>query len=139
MRHLVSGRKLGRTHSHRKSLLNNLVKSLIIHKQIETTVEKAKETKAKFDRLVSISKKNDVASRREAYKSLGDRSLVKELFDNISPELASKTSGFTRIDKIKFRRGDGAEIALLSIIGFEKFVKEEPATTENKELAKSES
>ena len=73
MRHGVRGRKLGRTHSHRKALLNNLVQNLVLNKRIKTTDEKAKEASSLFDRLVTFGKKNDVSSRREAYKYLKNR------------------------------------------------------------------
>ena len=124
MRHNVKGRKLGRTASHRKALLNNLVQSLVMHKYIKTTNEKAKETQRVFDRLVTFGKKNDVASRREAYKYLKNRTLVQVLFEEIAPELNDRSGGYTRIDKLYYRRGDGALITQLQIIGFEKFIKE---------------
>lgn len=148
MRHNVKGRKLGRTASHRKALLNNLLQSLIMHKSIKTTFEKAKETQRYFDKLVTFGKKNDVASRREAYKYLKNRTLVQVLFEDIAPELADRNGGYTRIDKLYIRRGDGALITQLQILGFEKFVKEDSeeelpeeqvAVVEEKETEKSES
>jgi large subunit ribosomal protein L17 len=125
MRHYVRGRKLGRTYSHRKALMNNLVKSLIVHKQIKTTDQKAKEAVKLFERLITFAKRNDVAARREAYKYLQDRDLVKILFDDIAPEFSSRNGGYTRIDKVGVRRGDAALISQIQILGFEKFVKEE--------------
>ena len=118
-------RKLGRTHAHRKATLNNLVQALVTHKQIKTTDQKAKEASVLFDRLVTYGKKNDVAARREAFKNLKNRDLVKTLFDDIAPELADRNGGYTRIVKLGRRRGDAAEMALLSIVGFEKFVQDE--------------
>lgn len=149
MRHNVKGRKLGRTASHRKALLNNLVQSLVMHKSVKTTIEKAKETQQLFDRLVSFGKKNDVAARREAYKYLKNRTLVAVLFDEIAPEFANRNGGYTRIDKLYYRRGDGALISQLQIIGFEKFIHENDEIEEiaeavetpadEKEIEKSES
>lgn len=152
MRHNVKGRKLGRTASHRKALINNLLQSLITHKSIKTTVEKAKETQKVFDKLVTFGKKNDVAARREAYKYLKDRTLVQVLFEDIAPELADRNGGYTRIDKLYYRRGDGALISQLQILGFEKFIREDEEmeeevpevqeaeeVTEDKETEKSES
>jgi len=118
-------RKLGRTHAHRKATLNNLVQALVTHKQIKTTDHKAKELSVKFDRLVTFGKKNDVAARREAFKSLKNRDLVKELFDEIAPELADRNGGYTRIVKLGKRRGDGAEMSIIQILGFEKYVQDE--------------
>ena len=128
MRHGVRGRKLGRTHSHRKALLNNLVQNLVMNKRIKTTDEKAKEASTLFDRLVTFGKKNDISSRREAYKYLKNRDLVKILFENIAPELADRNGGYTSIHKTGVRKGDGAQISLLQIVGFEKFLKTESAT-----------
>jgi len=118
-------RKLGRTHAHRKATLNNLVQALVTHKQIKTTDHKAKELSVKFDRLVTFGKKNDVAARREAFKSLKNRDLVKELFDEIAPELVDRNGGYTRIVKLGKRRGDGAEMSIIQILGFEKYVQDE--------------
>ena len=123
-------RKLGRTHAHRKATLNNLVQALVTHKQIKTTDQKAKEASVLFDRLVTYGKKNDVAARREAYKNLKNRDLVKTLFDDIAPELADRNGGYTRIVKLGRRRGDAAEMSLLSIVGFEKFVQDETEVAE---------
>ncbi len=123
-------RKLGRTHAHRKATLNNLVQALVTHKQIKTTDQKAKETSVLFDRLVTFGKKNDVAARREAFKNLKNRDLVKTLFDDIAPELADRNGGYTRIVKLGRRRGDAAEMAQISIVGFEKFIQDESDLTE---------
>jgi large subunit ribosomal protein L17 len=123
-------RKLGRTHAHRKATLNNLVQALVTHKQIKTTDQKAKEASVLFDRLVTYGKKNDVAARREAFKNLKNRDLVKTLFDDIAPELADRNGGYTRIVKLGRRRGDAAEMSLLSIVGFEKFVQDETEVVE---------
>lgn len=125
MRHYVRGRKLGRTYSHRKALLNNLVKSLIIHKQIKTTDQKAKEAVRLFEKLVTFAKRNDLAARREAFKYLQDRNLIKILFEEIGPEFSDRNGGYTRIDKIGIRRGDAALISQIQILGFEKFLKED--------------
>ncbi|MCB0280130.1 MAG: 50S ribosomal protein L17 [Calditrichaeota bacterium] len=134
MRHGVRGRKLGRTHAHRKALLNNLVQNLVINKRIKTTDEKAKEASALFDRLVSFGKKNDLSARREAFRYLKNRDLVKILFENIAPELADRNGGYTTIHKTGVRKGDGAQLSLLQIVGFEKFLKtEEAAKTEETE------
>lgn len=129
MRHRVKGRKLGRTAAHRRALLNNLAQSLVEHKVIKTTDDKAKETQRVFDRLVTYGKKNDVAARREAFKVLKNRSLVRELFEEIAPTFADRSGGYTRVDKLYFRRGDGALISQLQVIGFEKFVPESVTET----------
>ena len=122
MRHRVEGRKFGREVGHRKALLSNLVKSLIIHKKINTTLAKAKELRRFAERMVTYGKRNSVHSRRIANKMLNDRSLVKILFDEISPNYESVNGGYTRVLKNGFRRGDNAPMA---IIEFVKVNKEE--------------
>ena len=123
-------RKLGRTASHRHATLDNMVSSLIIHKEIKTTDEKAKEASVLFDRLVTYAKKNDVAARREALRHLRNRDLVKALFEDIGPSFSERNGGYTRIVKLGQRKGDGAFTSLLSIVGFEKFITETAAVTE---------
>ena len=126
MRHNIKkGRKLQRTASHRKALLNNLVLSLVEHKAIKTTDQKAKEAQRLFDKLVTFGKRNDVAARREAYKYLKNRTMVRVLFEEIAPTFSDRNGGYARIDKLYIRRGDGALISKLQILGFEAFVKDE--------------
>jgi large subunit ribosomal protein L17 len=83
-----------------------------------------------FDRLVTYGKKNSVASRREAFKHLKNRDLVKVLFDEVAPELADRNGGYTRVVKLGQRRGDAAEMSLIQILGFEKFVEDEEIVNE---------
>ncbi len=119
MRHKVQGRKFGREAGHRKALMRNLVKSMILHERIRTTHAKAKEARGLVERMVTYGKKNDVHGRRLAYKVLLDRTLVKKLFDDIAPRFSDRNGGYTRVMKVGFRRGDCAPMAILEFVDYE--------------------
>lgn len=113
MRHLKDGRKLNRTAAHRKALMRNLVKALLVREQIRTTDAKAKELRRHADRIVTLGKKGTVHARRLAYVYLGSRKLVKRLFDEVAPRFHSRAGGYTRVLKIGPRQGDAAPISLV--------------------------
>ncbi|MBI3587369.1 MAG: 50S ribosomal protein L17 [Ignavibacteriales bacterium] len=128
MRHLNSGRKLGRTHSHRKATLSALSVSLIQHKKIKTTTAKAKEARMVVEKLITRAKRavqkegdgkvKDVHARREVFAFLRDRSAVSTLFNDIAPKVASRAGGYTRVVKLGQRYGDGAQVALLELVDY---------------------
>ncbi len=114
MRHNKSGRKLGRTWEHRKALFRNMAKSLLTHGRIRTTESKAKELRKVAEKLVTLALRNDLHSRRQAFKVLGDHSLVNKLFDEVGPRFAGVSGGYTRIVKMGLpRRGDCAPMAFI--------------------------
>jgi large subunit ribosomal protein L17 len=113
MRHLKTGRKLNRTAAHRKALMRNLVKALLLREQIQTTDAKAKELRRWADRMVTLGKKNSVHARRLAFSYLGSRRLVQRLFDEVAPRFRSRSGGYTRVLKIGPRRGDAAPMSLV--------------------------
>ncbi len=139
MRHRVGGRKLDLPSDQRMALLRGLVRSLIMHEAIETTEPRAKEARVIAEKLITLTKQNTVHARREARKVLPpphapkgmlsatgkaqkqmrqdliQNDPVKRLFDVIGPKFADKQSGFTRITKIGFRRGDAAEVVKLEL------------------------
>jgi large subunit ribosomal protein L17 len=116
MRHNKSGRKLGRTWEHRKALFKNMATALLTHGRIRTTEAKAKELRKVADRLVTLSLRNDLHSRRLAFKVLNDHSLVKKLFDEIGPRFSGVQGGYTRIVKLSLpRRGDCAPMAYIEL------------------------
>ncbi|RPH99257.1 MAG: 50S ribosomal protein L17 [Calditrichaeota bacterium] len=119
MRHLKSGRKLGRTYSHRKALLSNLALSLLEHKSIITTTAKAKEARGVVERLITFAKKGDLGSRRHVLRTLRDKKLVKELFETIAPKYKDRPGGYTRVIKIGSRQGDNAPMAVFELVGYE--------------------
>lgn len=113
MRHLKAGRKLNRTAAHRKALLRNLLKALVLREQVRTTDAKAKELRRWADRLVTLGKKNSVHTRRLAFSYLGSRKLVQRLFDEVAPRFQGRAGGYTRVLKIGPRRGDAAPVSLV--------------------------
>lgn len=119
MRHLKSGRKLGRTASHRKATLANLATALLIHKSIVTTTPKAKEARGTVERLITFAKKGDLAARRHILRTVKDKRLVKELIDEIAPKYAERNGGYTRVIKLGKRKGDNAALAIFEMVGFE--------------------
>jgi len=139
MRHRKKTKKLGRTKAHRKALLSNLVNGIIQHQQIKTTLVKAKAARSAIEKLITVGKKNTIAARRQAFKLLQNHQLVKKLFDEIAPTFADRNGGYSRIIKLGRRKGDGAELAILQLVGFEPMVVEEkkPAEKKKKKAAPS--
>lgn len=116
MRHRVEGRKFGRETDARRLMMKNLVKSMVEYGQITTTLAKAKEMRRFVERVVTYGKNDTVHSRRLAYSVLGERDLVKKLFDEIAPAFAGRNGGYTRVLKAGFRRGDNAPMAVIQFV-----------------------
>ncbi|MAU87035.1 MAG: 50S ribosomal protein L17 [Alphaproteobacteria bacterium] len=123
MRHNISGRKLNRTSSHRKAMFSNMVNALIKHEQITTTLPKAKELRPIIEKMVTLSRKNDLHSRRQAISKLQDNDMVKKLFEVLGPRYAERTGGYTRIIKAGFRYGDSAPMAVIEFVDRDKDAK----------------
>ncbi len=119
MRHQKDVKKLNRTASHRHATLANLAIAVIAHKHIRTTTLKAKEAGRYVERLITHAKKNTVAARRLVFSKLRQRTAVTELFNEIAPKFASRNGGYTRVIKLGQRKGDGAEVSILEIVGYE--------------------
>jgi large subunit ribosomal protein L17 len=119
MRHRNYGRKLSRNTSHRRALLRNLVTSLIQRERIQTTVAKAKAARPLAEWMITLAKRGDLASRRQAASYLLDPTAVKFLFEELSKRYASRTGGYTRLLHAGWRRGDGADLAVLELVGTE--------------------
>lgn len=116
MRHNNSGRKLGRNPSHRKALFRNMAKALLTHGSIHTTEAKAKELRGVVEPLITLSRRDDVHARRQAYRVLGSHQLVQKLFDEIGPRFAGVPGGYTRVTKLALtRRGDAAPMAVIEL------------------------
>lgn len=114
MRHSNSGRKFSRTPSHRKAMLHNLAKALLIHGRICTTEMKAKDLRRVVEPLITLAKRNDLHARRLAYRVLNDHALVKRLFDEVGPLFAEVPGGYTRVLKLAMpRKGDNAPMAII--------------------------
>lgn len=118
MRHLNSGRKLKRTASHRKALMESLATSLILYKQVRTTLAKAKETRVFIEPLITKAKKDSVPARRHVSRFIKDREAVKILFGEIAPRVQDRPGGYTRVVKLGQRHGDGGEVAIIELVDF---------------------
>lgn len=116
MRHSNIGRKLSRTPAHRKAVLHNLAKALLLHGKICTTEMKAKEVRRVVEPLITLTKRNDLHARRLAYRVLQDHTLVKKLFDVIGPLFTNIPGGYTRVLKLAMhRKGDNAPMAIIAL------------------------
>lgn len=118
MRHNKAINHLGRKSGHRKALLANMATSLIMHKRIETTVAKAKALKMYVEPLITKSKEDSTHSRRMVFSYLKNKYAVTELFRNVAPKIAERPGGYIRILKTGFRKGDGADMALIELVDF---------------------
>lgn len=112
-------RKLGRPTAHRNSMLRGMVTYLLENGTIETTVYRAKEVRSMTEKMITLGKKNTLASRRAALSYITKKEVVKKLFDQIAPEYADRNGGYTSVYKLGPRRGDGAEMAIIRLVGFE--------------------
>ncbi|HBD42635.1 MAG TPA: 50S ribosomal protein L17 [Bacteroidetes bacterium] len=118
MRHLVRGRKLGRSKAHRKATMQALCVALVREKRIQTTVAKAKELRRYIEPLVTRAKVDSQHNRRLVFGELQDKLATQELFDTIGPKVGDRPGGYTRVLKTGFRGGDAAEMALIELIDF---------------------
>ncbi len=109
-------RKLGRPTAHRKAMLRGMVTLLLENGQIETTLTRAKEVRSMAEKMITLGKKNTLASRRAALAFITKESVVTKLFNEIAPGYAKRNGGYTRILKIGVRRGDAAEMAIVMLV-----------------------
>lgn len=116
MRHRNSGRKFSRTSSHRKAMFSNMCCSLIEHELIKTTLPKAKELRGYIERLVTVSKKDSVASRRFVFNKLRSKVAVGKLFTVLGPRFVERPGGYVRVLKCGFRAGDNAPMAIIEFV-----------------------
>ncbi len=124
MRHKVAGWKLGRNTSHRRSLLRNLVTSLILEERVETTVPKAKAMRPQVEKMITLGKRGDLAARRRAGAYLMTSTAVDKLFDTIGPRFGDREGGYLRIVRSGWQKGDGADKAFIELLGSEKLQEE---------------
>lgn len=118
MRHNRDGRKLGRTASHRRALMRNMVTALFASERIETTAPKAKEARRVAERMITFARRGDLAARRHVAKTVQNPDVLKKLFDEIAPRYVDRPGGYTRVLKLGVRRkGDNAQRAILELIG----------------------
>ena len=142
-------RKLGRPTAHRMSMLRGMVTFLLEKGRIETTVTRAAEVSALADKMITLGKKNTLVAKRQAIAFLKKESVVYKLFTKIAPLYDERNGGYTRVLKIGPRRGDGAEMAIIELVGAENLytakeekkeakAEEKPAKKSTKKAVKAE-
>jgi large subunit ribosomal protein L17 len=124
MRHRKAGTKLGRNTSHRRALLRNLVTSVLTEDRVETTVAKAKAVRPHVEKMITLGKKGDLHSRRQALAYLQTREAVTRLFETVAPRYTDRQGGYLRIVRTGFRVGDGGEKAFIELLGAEAVLEE---------------
>src|SRR6266481_3434021 len=130
-RHANAGRKLSRNSSHRKALLDNLVRAVILSESIRTTTPKAKETRRLVERVITKARENTLAARRVVHKTVRDQAALAKLFQSIGPRFKERPGGYTRIVHVENRVGDNAPMAILELVEKSK-PEEKPAEPEKK-------
>jgi large subunit ribosomal protein L17 len=142
MRHRNGGFKLGRNTSHRRAMLRNLVTSIILNDRVETTITKCKASRPIVEKMITLGKKGDVHSRRQALAYLMTDESVTRLFNVVSPRYATRPGGYLRIVRVGVRKGDAAEMAVIELLGAEQELNEkaqkraEARTKKREELQK---
>ena len=119
MRHKRSGFKLKRDAGSRKALLKGLVTSVIEHERVVTTVPKAKAVRPLVEKMITLAKRDTLHTRRQAAAFLETPAAVKKLFDKLGTRFGQRNGGYTRVVRLGWRKGDGAEQALLELVGSE--------------------
>ena len=119
MRHRKAGNKLGRNPSHRRALLRNLVTSVVVEDRVETTLAKAKAVRPLVEKMITLGKRGDVHSRRQAAAFLMTPDSVSRLFATVAPRYGDRKGGYLRIVRTGFRQGDGGEKAMIELLGAE--------------------
>jgi len=124
MRHLLKKKKLKRETAHRRALLRNLVTSFLEKERIRTTLAKAKAARPLAEKMITLARMDSLHAKRQALRFIYKKPVVKKLFEELGPRFSERPGGYTRIVKIGPRAGDGAEMAILELIGSE-FKKKE--------------
>ena len=138
MRHKLAYRKLNRTSEHRKALFKNMLNSLIKYEQITTTLPKAKELKSKIDKVITLGKKNSLASKKNLFSQLQSKSSVDKLLKILSQRYIKRNGGYSRVIRSGYRYGDDAPMAVIELIDRDiqakkVDIKKKPQETEKKE------
>ncbi|WP_428235984.1 50S ribosomal protein L17 [Gracilimonas sp.] len=128
MRHGVKGRKLSRTSAHRKNTMQSLAMALIKEHRITTTLAKAKELRGFVEPLITRAKEDTHHNRRQVFSSLQNKEAVTTLFTEVGPKCKDRPGGYTRVIKAGFRKGDGAEIAVIELVDYND-IKPEGSST----------
>lgn len=127
MRHNNIGRRLGRAPSHRNHMMRNMVTSFLQHGRITTTLTRAKELRRLAERMITLGKRADLNSRRQALKTLQERKVVGHLFEILAPRYAQRDGGYTRIIRLNPRLGDNAPMCIIELVEEELTPKQKQA------------
>jgi large subunit ribosomal protein L17 len=119
MRHRLANKKLGRNSAQRKALLRSLVTSFLEKERINTTLAKAKALRPLAEKMITLAKKNSLHARRKVLRFVYKKDVVKKLFEDIGPRFTERPGGYTRIIKTGQRAGDGAQLAIIELVGSE--------------------
>jgi large subunit ribosomal protein L17 len=117
MRHKIAGRKLGRNPSHRRAMLRNLVTSFLEHERLVTTLPKAKELRPIAEKMITLGKRDTLHARRQVKAYLMSDEITQKVFDTIAPRFSDRPGGYSRIIRYRNRVGDGAEEAIIELLG----------------------
>ena len=126
-------RKLGRTTAHRNAMLRGMVTLLLANGQVETTLTRAKEVRSMAEKMITLGKKNTLASRRATLAYVTKEEVVAKLFAELAPLYAERNGGYTQIYKLGPRRGDGAEMAIVKLIDYVKPTAEDTKKKDKKD------
>ena len=116
MRHKIAHKKLNRTSEHRKSLINNMLNSLIKYEQITTTLPKAKMLRPQIDKVVTLGKKDNLTNKRALFSKLQDKENARKVTRILSKRYLSRKGGYSRIIRVGFRYGDKAPLAIIELV-----------------------
>jgi len=116
MRHNKSGRTLGRKPDHRQHMMRNMVTSFLLNEKITTTVTRAKELRKLAEKMITLAKRGDLHSRRQAMRVIREPQVVARLFEMIAPRYADRPGGYTRILRLDNRLGDNAPMAIIELV-----------------------
>jgi len=137
MRHRVGGKKLGRKTAHRIMMFRNMVTSFLDKERIRTTLPRAKALRPIAERMITLGKRESLHARRRALAFIKDPLVVSKLFSTLAPRFAQRNGGYTRIIRLGFRDGDGAQMAILEMLGSDfKSENTEKAAKKSKKAAK---
>ncbi|MEP7354147.1 MAG: 50S ribosomal protein L17 [Acidobacteriota bacterium] len=136
MRHRVGGYKLKRDGGSRKALIRNLITSVIEHERVVTTVPKAKAIKPLVDRMITLAKRDTLHARRQAAMVLQTPASVQKLFDKLGTRFGQRNGGYTRIVRLGWRKGDGAEQVMIELVGSELVKRAEERAKRREERLK---
>lgn len=116
MRHRKSGRKFGRSSSHRSAMFRNMVTSLLEHERIRTTDAKAKDLRRVAEKMITLGKRGDLHARRQALRVIRSRSVTAKVFDDLAERFRERPGGYTRVMKLGQRPGDAAPVSIIELV-----------------------